>query len=299
LKVVGIGGGHGLATTLRAARMYADEVSAVVTVADDGGSSGRLTTELGIPPPGDIRNCLVALARNDELARTFQHRFTTGTLEGHPVGNLIIAGLTGETGDFGLAVEKAGRMLEAEGRVFPATTELVSLSALVEGGVVDGQVAVATTKDPIRSVHLRPSSPAAYPEAVYAILGCDQVVVGPGSLFTSVIATLLVPGINKALSDSKAHRVFVCNARQQPGETEGLDASDHVRALLSHSGWGSIDTVIVQDPVLEGGVTFDRGDAASLGPAFVTADVAGDDGAHDPDKLAKVLATLTPISARK
>ena len=297
MKVVGIGGGHGLATTLRAARRYADDVAAVVTVADDGGSSGRLTTELGIPPPGDIRNCLVALAENDDLARTFQHRFTTGTLEGHPVGNLIIAGLASETGDFGLAVEKAGRMLRAGGRVFPATTDLVSLSALVEGGVVDGQVAVATTTTPIRSVHLRPSAPAAYPEAVYAILAADQIVVGPGSLFTSVIATLLVPGINKALSDSKGHRVFVCNARQQPGETEGLDASDHVRALLAHAGWGSIDTVLVQDPVLEGGVAFDPGDAATLDMAFVAADVAGDDGAHDPKKLASVLRTLTPIPA--
>jgi uncharacterized cofD-like protein len=297
LKVVGIGGGHGLATTLRAARLYADSVAAVVTVADDGGSSGRLTNELGIPPPGDIRNCLVALARNDELARTFQHRFPTGTLEGHPVGNLIIAGLAGETGDFGLAVEKAGRMLEAEGSVFPATTELVGLSALVEGGVVDGQVAVATTTNPIRSVHLRPSSPVAYPKAVYAILDADQVVVGPGSLFTSVIATVLVPGINKALSDTRAHRVFVCNARQQTGETGGFDATAHLRALLAHAGWGSIDTVVVQDPVLDGGVAFDPGDAAALGLAFVPADVAGDDGAHDPDKLAKVLASLTPISA--
>ena len=298
MRVVGIGGGHGLAVTLKAARLYADDVSAVVTVADDGGSSGRLTTELGIPPPGDIRNCLVALADGNDLTATFQHRFTRGALEGHPIGNLIIAALAEETGDFGLAVEKAGRMLGARGRVFPATTELVGLSALVEGGVVEGQVAVATSKHPIRSVHLRPSTPAAYPEAVYAILGADQIVVGPGSLYTSVIATLLVPGINKALADARAHRVFVCNARQQPGETEGLTAVDHVRALLAHAGGSSIDTVVVQDPPVEGGVTLDAADAAALGLAVVTADVLDSDGAHDPAKLAKVLSTLTPVASR-
>ncbi|MGH2752814.1 MAG: gluconeogenesis factor YvcK family protein [Actinomycetota bacterium] len=292
MKVVGIGGGHGLAVTLKAARLYAREVSAVVTVADDGGSSGRLTTELGIPPPGDIRNCLVALADGSDLAATFQHRFTRGALEGHPIGNLIIAALAEEMGDFGLAVQKAGRMLGAQGRVFPATTELVGLSALVEGGVVEGQVAVATSKHPIRSVHLRPSTPEAYPQAVDAILGADQIVVGPGSLYTSVIATLLVPGINKALAGSPAHRVFVCNARQQPGETEGMTTADHVRALLGHTGPSSIDTVVVQEPAVEGGVTLDAAEVAGLGLVVVTADVVSADGAHDPGKLAKVLAAL-------
>lgn len=293
MKVVGIGGGHGLATTLLAARLYASEVSAVVTVADDGGSSGQLTADLGIPPPGDIRNCLVALSDNPELSEVFQHRFAKGTLEGHPLGNLFIAALAETSGDFGMAVEKAGHLLRAQGRVFPATTELVRLSAIVEGGVVDGQVAVAQTSKRIRSVHLKPSAPAAFKDAVYAILGADQVVLGPGSLFTSVIATLLVPGIAQALRDTDAQRVFVCNSRHQPGETEGLDAIAHVHALLSHAGRAAIDVAVINAPVIPG-------DGVVLNPAawrfpdikLIEAEVANPDGGHDPEKLAAVLAEL-------
>jgi len=293
MKVVGIGGGHGLATTLRAARLYAEDVAAVVTVADDGGSSGRLTNELGIPPPGDIRNCLVALSDGGRTAEIFQHRFGRGDLEGHPIGNLVIAALAEmHDGDFAAAVAEAGRLIGAHGRVFPATTDLVALSALVDGGVVRGQAAVARTKAKIRSVHLKPSAPAAFPEAVYAILGADQVVVGPGSLFTSIIATLLVPGIGRALADSRARRIFVCNARMQPGETEDFDVADHVRALLSHVGNGAIDAVVVQSPELPNGVVLDRSSWEWDHIELVEADVADADGAHDPAKLAKALASL-------
>jgi uncharacterized cofD-like protein len=291
LKIVGIGGGHGLAATLRAARLYADEVAAVVTVADDGGSSGRLTTELGIPPPGDIRNCLVALSEGGPVSEIFQHRFGRGALEGHPIGNLVIAALAEMRGDFAAAVKEAGRLIGARGSVYPATTELVSLSALVEGGVVEGQVAVAQTRAPIRSVHLRPPSPVAHPEAVHAILTADQVVVGPGSLFTSIIATLLVPGIGRALADSSARRIFMCNARTQPGETEGLDVADHIEALLTHTGRGSIDAVVVQSPPLGQGVTL-PGSWDYPGIELIEADVATAEGAHDPDRMAKVLASL-------
>lgn len=290
MKVVGIGGGHGLATTLRAARLYASEVSAVVTVADDGGSSGRLTAELGIPPPGDIRRCLIALAEDSDLARVFQHRFTQGTFAGHPIGNLMIAALVEQTGDFAEAVAAAGRMLGSRGHVFPSTNELVRLSAIVEGGVVTGQAAVAGTDKRIRSVHLRPPTPAAYKEAVYAILGADQVILGPGSLFTSIVATLLVPGVAQALRDTDARRVFVCNSRQQPGETEGLDAVAHVEGLLAHAGRDSIDVAVVHSPVLPG-----DGVALSPGPwrfphiKLIEADVAHPDGGHDPERLAAVL----------
>jgi uncharacterized cofD-like protein len=190
---VGIGGGHGLAASLRAGRLYAREIAAVVTVADDGGSSGRLTRELGIPPPGDIRNCLVALAEESEMTRLFQHRFDSGALTGHTAGNLIIAALTEMTGDFAAAVETAGEILGAGGRVFPATTALVQMGARVEGGEISGQVAVAQTPTPIQAVYLEPPDPPAHPGAVEAIRGADQVVLGPGSLFTSLIATLLSP----------------------------------------------------------------------------------------------------------
>ena len=292
MKVVGIGGGHGLAATLEAARRYADEISAVVTVADDGGSSGRLTRELGIPPPGDIRNCLVALANERELAALYQHRFQQGALTGHTVGNLLIAALTEMTGDFAEAVRRAGRLLETEGKVFPATSSLVNLHALIGGEEVRGQVAVAQAKGPIEAVYLEPSSPEAHPEAVEAICEADQVVLGPGSLFTSLIATLLVPGIRKALQDTKGRRVFVCNTRAQKGETEGLDAAAHLGALLAHAGAFSVDVVVVQDPVLatDGIATGDDTDFEGL--TVVRADVASASGDHDPDRLADVLVTL-------
>lgn len=291
MKVTGIGGGHGLAATLMAARHYADEISAVVTVADDGGSSGKLTRELGIPPPGDIRNCLVALAGDDERARLYQHRFQSGALTGHTVGNLVIAAFTEMTGDFAEAVAAAGRMLGCEGRVHPATSEMVTLMAQVRDGVVRGQVAVAQTKDPIQALFLEPKSPRANRDAVQAILDADQVVLGPGSLFTSLIATILVPGVRKALQETTARRVFVCNARMQKGETEGLDAAAHLESLLAHAGARSVDVVVVQSPVVPvDGV--DVTSVKSLGVRIVEADVASESGAHDAERLAAVLASL-------
>ena len=290
MKVVGIGGGHGLAATLRAARLYADEIAAVVTVADDGGSSGRLTRELGVPPPGDLRNCLVALSTRDELAELFQHRFDGGALTGHTVGNLIIAALTEATGDFALAVADAGRLLGAAGKVHPATNALVGLHARVAGGEVKGQVAVAQTTAPIQAVYLDPADPPANPDAVDAIMSADQIVLGPGSLFTSLIATLLVPGIRRALQETSARRIFVCNTRQQKGETEGLDAASHIQALLAHAGAFAIDRVIVQWPELTAdAVNVDDAALRFLGIDVVKADLTSEAGTHDPHRLAQVL----------
>lgn len=292
MKVVGIGGGHGLAATLEATRRYAEEISAVVTVADDGGSSGRLTRELGIPPPGDIRNCLVALANERELAALYQHRFRQGALTGHTAGNLLIAALTEMTGSFPEAIARAGRLLETEGRVHPATTSLVNLRARVGGHEVRGQVAVARTRGPIEAVYLEPSDPIAYPPAAEAIRAADQVVLGPGSLFTSLIATLLVPGISASLQETDARRVFVCNSRMQKGETEGLDAAGHLAALRAHVGAAAVDVMVVQEPV-------HPVDGVDLGPdedfdglSVVRADISSPSGAHDPDRLADVLVTL-------
>ena len=293
MKVVGIGGGHGLATSLQAARLYSDDVSAVVTVADDGGSSGRLTRELRILPPGDIRNCLVELSENPELAELWQHRFTSGALTGHTVGNLIIAALTERTGDFAEAVEVAGRLLSVKGHVYPATTEKVAMRARVDGGVVKGQVAVAQSRLPIQAVYLEPADPPAYGPAVDAIRAADQIVLGPGSLFTSLIATLLVPGIARALTETSARRVFVCNSRMQKGETEGLSATAHVEALLAHVGPYTVDAVVVQAPVVgDDGVVVDSGALHSLNLEVVEADVARADGGHVPERLAAVLSTL-------
>jgi uncharacterized cofD-like protein len=296
-KVVGLGGGHGLAASLSAARFYADEITAVVTVADDGGSSGRLTRELGIPPPGDIRNCLVALAGDHDLARLYQHRFTHGALTGHTMGNLLIAALAEMTGDFAAAVEEAGRFLEAEGRVLPATTALVRLGAHVEGGTVTGQVAVARSKRPIFEVYLDPADPPGHPAAVEAIRAADQIVLGPGSLFTSLIATLLVPDIRRAVLESAATKIFVCNNRIQKGETEGLTASAHVSALVSHLGEQCLDAVILQAPQLEpDGVADDLGALAPATFQAVRADVSDQAGGHDPAKLAQVLEDLVSLN---
>jgi uncharacterized cofD-like protein len=294
VKVTGIGGGHGLAATLRAARIYATEVSAVVTVADDGGSSGRLSRELGIPPPGDIRNCLVALADDRDRAALYQHRFRSGALTGHTVGNLVIVALTEMTGDFAEAVAQTGRILGCSGDVFPATTELVGLRAQVAGGVVEGQVAVAQTEEMIQAVFLDPPEPPAYERAVDAILAADQIVLGPGSLFTSLIATLLVPGIRTALSEARAAKVFVCNARIQKGETQGFDATAHIEALLAHAGANCVDAVVLQSPpVSPDGILVDGDALRLLGIEVVEADVATRAGTHDPERLAGVLGSLT------
>ena len=292
MKVVGIGGGHGLAATLRAAREYADDIAAVVTVADDGGSSGRLTRELGIPPPGDIRNCLVALSDDGELAHLFQHRFDGGPLTGHTLGNLMIAALTDVTGDFATAVARAGALIGVVGRVFPATTTLVELGARVDGGEIEGQVAVAQTKAPIHRVYLMPDDAPACGGAVDAIREADQVVLGPGSLYTSLIATLLVPGIRDALLSTDARRIFVCNSRQQKGETEGMNASEHIDALLAHVG-DAVDTVIVQVPqTATDGVEVDRRAFEFDDIELIEADTSSSAGVHDPIALAKVLSSL-------
>lgn len=292
MKVVGIGGGHGLAASLRAARSYSDEVSAVVTVADDGGSSGRLTRDLGIPPPGDIRNCLVALSEDSPLARLFQHRFSEGALTGHTIGNLLIAALTESLGDFGLAVEEAGRLVDSRGPVFPATIELVQLGASVEGGLVKGQVAVAQSQRRIRRVFLDPDDPPAYPPAIAAIDGAEQILLGPGSLFTSLIATLLVPGIADAVRRSSATKVFIANNRVQKGETEGLTISDHLGALSAHLGPGCVDVVVVQHPPLVADGVRNDLDPDAPAPRVIAADVSGEGGLHDPARLGRVLQDL-------
>lgn len=293
MRVVGIGGGHGLAATLRAARRYATDVSAVVTVADDGGSSGRLTRELGIPPPGDIRNCLVALADSTELTKVYQHRFQSGTLTGHTAGNLLIAAMAEIYGDFAKGVEAAGKLLGSKGNVYPATVELVELNARVDGRIVSGQVAVAQTQKPIQVVYLHPPGPSAFPGAVDAIMSADQVVLGPGSLFTSLIATLLVPGIRKALQATSARRVFVCNSRMQKGETEGLDAPAHLEAVLAHTGPFAVDAVVVQSPVIPtDGVEINLSGLRSSGVDIIEADISNPDGSHDPQRMAGVLSRL-------
>ena len=288
-RVVAVGGGHGLAASLRAARNYAGSVTGIVSVADDGGSSGRLRRQLGIVPPGDLRMCLVALADVVEepsrsLASAFEHRFESDEVAGHALGNLVIAALVASTGDLQQALDLAGRLLGTVGRVLPAATEPVVLKASALGGEIRGQTAVHRTRG-IERVSLIPADVPAPPEALAAICEADQVVIGPGSLYTSVLAALAVPDITKALAETHAHRVYVANLRPQPAETAGYDMADHVTALKEHGVL--VDTVVVDSSFIE------LGDTVGLGARVVVAELAKANGlAHDPGRLAEVLIHL-------
>jgi uncharacterized cofD-like protein len=287
--VVALGGGHGLAVVLRAARGYAGSITAVVTVADDGGSSGRLRRDLGVPAPGDLRKCLVALARDDSVWRAaFEHRFEGGELSGHALGNLIIVGLAESVGDFGAAVDEAGQLLETVGRVVPATTEGVVLKADVEGEAVEGQVAVENSPGRIRKVGLVPDDADASPAAIAAIGAADQVVLDPGSLYTSLLSVLCVRSIRDAVADTNGRVVQVSNLRPQPPETDGLDATDHLRAVREHGG--RVDAFLYQR---DGALDSDEPTIRAWGVEPVAVDVASASGlVHDPERLATALQAL-------
>lgn len=258
-RVTVIGGGHGLATLLRGLRDYTSNLTAIVTVADDGGSSGRLRKSLGILPPGDIRNCLAALS-NDEalLAQLFQYRFPNGSsgLEGHSFGNLFISALSEITGSFEDAIAESGRVLSVSGRVLPSTLHDVRLVAdvmlpyLVSEVRVEGESQIPESTGKVRRVWLEPIGPPAYPQAIQAILAADLIVTGPGSLFTSIVPNLLVPDIADAIRASKALKLYVCNVATEPGETDQYSCQDHIRALENHAGGGLFDIAIVNNNFL-------------------------------------------------
>lgn len=302
-RAVAIGGGTGLPIVLKCLLDGGFDTSAVVTVADDGGSSGRLRRELGILPPGDIRNCLVALAAPDnDLAKVFQYRFPRGKgLAGHAIGNLIIAALADLEGGFAEAVEAASRLLGARGRVFPSTLADVALRAEDRfGRSVSGQARVAQTQGPIARVHLDPPDVEGYPPALAAIRGADLVVIGPGSLFTSVIPNFLVAGVVDALRESSATVTYVCNVASPYGETAGMDAADHLEALLDHGLEGLVDVVVLDSPEPgsgRSGVPVDDDVTrriAALGVRVVAGDLA-DPAAperHHPERLRAALAEV-------
>jgi uncharacterized cofD-like protein len=287
-RVAALGGGHGLAATLAAARRYASDVCAIVSVADDGGSSGRLRAAFGIPAPGDVRRCLVALADpGSPWTTAFEHRFVGGELEGHAFGNLVIAGLSEALGDFEAALSEVGRVLGAAGRVVPATTTPVVLKAEVRdadgngGHWVEGQVAVQEAGG-ITGVCLVPADPEPPAAAVDAIAAADQVVIGPGSLYTSVLAVVAVPALREALATTRATKVYVCNLRQQEPETAGYDVAAHVDALAAHGL--DVDVVLCHPGALPRG---------ALTVACVERPVAKPDlRAHDPLRLAAALSDL-------
>lgn len=317
-RLVALGGGHGLSATLRAARLMADSISAVVTVADDGGSSGRLRRELGILPPGDLRMALCALAGDGDdeqmLASLFQHRFGgSGALAGHAVGNLIFAGIWEQIGDPVAALDAVSRMLGSVGTVLPMSAIPLDIAAEVVGLERDprvvrtlvGQVAVATTPGQVRRVRLIPADPPAAPGVVESIEQADVVVLGPGSWFTSVIPNVLIPDIAAALRRTEAVKIVVLNLAPQTGETAGFSAERHLHVLAQHAPELLVDKVIVDPRTGLSDTEFDHLERAArnLGAEIHVAEVAAvrPDGSmkavHDPSLLAAAISGAVGTSA--
>jgi uncharacterized cofD-like protein len=294
VRVVCLGGGTGLSMILRGLKRVAS-VTAVVTTTDDGGSSGRLRRDFGMPAPGDLRSCLAALAEDESLVgQLFQHRFTTGELAGHSFGNLFLAGLTDLLGSFDQAVSESARVLAVRGRVVPSTVDLVELVArFPDGHEVRGETALAADGARCEHVRLDPPRPTAHPRALQALERAELIVMGPGSLFTSTLPPLLIPGIRDAVRAAKVPRIYVCNLLQQPGETDGYRASDHVSRIFDHCGEGLVDGVVVSRNRAEHGapVPVDRGGLRRLGVRVFGARLAGE-WQHDPDRLARTLVRL-------
>ena len=287
-RVVALGGGHGLSVALRAVRLYADDITAIVSVADDGGSSGRLRRDLDVVAPGDLRRCLVALAATDSpWPRAFEHRFRAGELEGHALGNLMLVGLTETLGDLSAAIAEMAKLLHTTGRVLPATQGPVSLTAEVGEERITGQVAIAEADAPIRDVRLEPFDAPAPPAAIEAIQRADQIVIAPGSLYTSIVAVLCVPALRDAIAGASAPVVQIANLLSEH-ETAGLDGTTHLKAVREHGG--RVD-MYLYDPAH--GLAVDAAAVEALGVKPVPADIAETGGiGHDPQQLAQALSGL-------
>ena len=308
--IVVLGGGTGLATLLSGLKNFTTDLTAVVTVADDGGSSGRLRREMGILPPGDIRNCLVALAEDESLmGRLFQYRFEEGEgpLSGHSFGNLFLAALTKVTDDFEEAVRLSSKILKTRGTVLPASLDLVWLKAeLDDGSLVEGQSAIAGSNRCCRHIWLEPEDARPTSAVLEAIARADIIVAGPGSLFTSILPNLLIKEIAEAVAAAGCPRVFICNVMTQPGETRGFSAADHLAALVEHTQPGIVNNMLINTaeppaPVIEfyrakGAlpVVIDRDRLEEAGINVIYGDVAsgGNYFRHDSGKLAAAVMSL-------
>ena len=305
-RIVAIGGGTGLSTLLRGLKTHTSNLTAIVTVADDGGSTGVLRQEFGVVAPGDLRQCIAALAEAEPLmSRLFQYRFTEGTgLEGHSFGNLFIVAMAEVTGNFETAIHEASRVLNVRGMILPSTLEDVTLSARThEDELVVGEHNISERGARIRDLYLNPAGAEAHPDAVRAILDADLIVIGPGSLYTSVMPNLLVEGIQKALVQSSAMKVFVCNVATQRGETDNFSVADHIETLERHTGKGIIHAVLANNNIAEhlpevwqsSPVPISNdGIRAFEGLRLVQADVVAEENRyrHDPDKLAATIMRL-------
>ncbi|HET6316696.1 MAG TPA: gluconeogenesis factor YvcK family protein [Chloroflexota bacterium] len=304
-RIVCIGGGTGMPAVLRGLKQHSANITAIVTVGDDGGSSGRLRREHGILPPGDFRNNIVALAEVEPLmARLFQYRFGAGTdLGGHSFGNLFVLAMTGITGNFEHALRETSRVLAVQGTILPSTLQNVEICAeFSDGSEVCGESQIPEAGKPIKRVWLKPGHPAAQPEAVSAVLEADLIVLGPGSLYTSVVPNLLVEGVGKALLQSDALKIYVCNVATQPGETDGYDVQAHVAALERHLP-GQVNPLDVVLAAAHSTTPVDLDPSVSLvtastdlesHPRVVVEDVLRDDQPlrHDPHKLGTAIMRL-------
>ncbi|NLP43509.1 MAG: YvcK family protein, partial [Peptococcaceae bacterium] len=317
-KIVVVGGGTGLSALLRGLKEYTSNLTAIVTVGDDGGSSGRLRRELGVLPPGDVRNCLVALAEKEDLMEElFSYRFANGTLEGHSLGNLFLAGLAGKYGDFQKSIEHVAKVFALKGEVYPSTLAPITLKAHFEDGrSVNGETAIRSTPGKIKYLKIVPANCKPLPGALKAIEEADLIVLGPGSLYTSVLPNLLVSGLREEIAKAKAPCIYVCNIMTEPGETDNFTVADHLRVIREHAGKDLIDAVLaakeqIPQQVLERyraeGADIVHGTAASVEKMGVsdfesTFYTGGEVVRHDPDRLAKellrLLFRLKPVNER-
>jgi|FLYL01.1.fsa_nt_gi uncharacterized cofD-like protein len=308
-KIVAIGGGTGLSTLLRGLKEYTTNLTAIVTVADDGGSSGVLRRELGVLPPGDVRNCIAALADAEPLVtKLFQHRFSDGSgLAGHSFGNLFLVAMSDVTGNFEEAIRQTSRVLAVRGQIVPSTLENVTLCArTTDGRTIEGESRITSdlsrsdSQARIKQVYLMPHNPPAHPEAVRAILEADLIILGPGSLYTSVLPNLLVQGIRRSLSAASAPKIYVCNVATQHGETDGFGVADHVRAIEDHIGKGIIQYVLANDnltdviPRAEQSRPVRVDGQVNHGLRLVQADVVSEENRyhHDSAKLAAAVMRI-------
>ncbi|HEY0394773.1 MAG TPA: gluconeogenesis factor YvcK family protein [Candidatus Elarobacter sp.] len=314
-KIVAVGGGTGLATMLRGLKKITTNLTAVVTVSDDGGSSGRLQKELGVLPPGDIRNCLVALADDEALVtELFRYRFQEGEgLSGHSFGNLFLAAMTGITGNFDEAIKVSSRVLNVKGRVLPSTLAVARLCAkLADGTIVEGESLIPEARGRIEEVYLDPPFAAPLDEVIAAIREADAIVLGPGSLYTSIMPNLLVDRIGREIEASNAVKIYVCNVMTQPGETDGYTASRHVTALLRGAQANVCEIAVVNDELprklrdayAEEGqlpVALDEDELHRLGVRVVRANVISetDTVRHDSDRLAGVVVGIIDEAVAK
>ncbi len=303
-KIVAIGGGTGLSTLLRGLKECTSNITAIVTVADDGGSSGRLRRALGVPPPGDFRQCIAALADTEPLVtELFQYRFGNGSgLDGHSFGNLFIVAMAEVTGSFERALQESSRVLAVRGQILPSTLQDLILHAeLDDQSTLSGESKISESLCPIQRVFVEPEEPPAYPEAVKAILEADAIIIGPGSLYTSVLPNLLVKGVAEAIRSSSAPKVYVCNVATQPGETDNYTLADHLTALERHVKCRLVDYVLANIHFIEmpakwkvQNVPLDPEALSGYGVKLIQADLIDESfpTRHDPKKLASALMQL-------